>query len=314
MHADIITTAKQGSQEWLNARRNGLGSTDCAPALGVSRYKTPLELYQEKRGEVPAFAGNWFTNRGTAMEPVLRQHYCDTFGRSVEVVNGVLCHPQHKFVTASLDGFSLDIDSGHERIQEFKTSNTRKGWGEPGSDEIPQEYLMQVQHAMFVTGVEVADVGVSFGGLEPVYYLVEADAELHEIIIEQLSAFWRMVQEGIEPEPVSIEEKLRHCNIMNDEAIVATPDIELVCEDINDIKEQIKMLKSGLEDRQRKVQDYLIDNGGSVLCASDGRKIVSWNESKPRETFDSRRFKQEHPDMAQSYVKVGNPVRTFRTY
>jgi len=55
-------------------------------------------------------------------------------------------------------------DSG--RLVEIKTARSADGWGEAGTDEVPQEYLIQVQHYLAVTALPVADVAVLFGGQE----------------------------------------------------------------------------------------------------------------------------------------------------
>lgn len=203
-HAISIAEVEQGTPEWLEARKQGIGGSDAAAAIGLSKWKSPLELWQEKTTGVDSFSGNWHTARGTALEPLIRQHYAETTGREVKIPTHLLAHPVHRFMLASVDGFS---DDG--RLQEFKAPSSDYGWGAPGSDEIPTEYLIQCQHNMIVTGLPVADVGASFGGGEPVYYEVRADAELQALIIEKEAEFWRMVQEGIQPPITSVSDALK---------------------------------------------------------------------------------------------------------
>ena len=38
--------------EWLALRRKGIGGSDCAAACGLSRWKSPLQLYVEKTSGV----------------------------------------------------------------------------------------------------------------------------------------------------------------------------------------------------------------------------------------------------------------------
>ena len=45
--------------------------------------------------------------------------------------------------------------------------------------------------------------------------------------------------------------------------------------------------------------------------ATAGEYVVSWKTSKPRETFDSKRFKSDHPEMYTNYIKQGEPSRRF---
>lgn len=37
--------------EWLDGRKKGMGGSDVAAALGLSPWRTPVELWQDKRGE-----------------------------------------------------------------------------------------------------------------------------------------------------------------------------------------------------------------------------------------------------------------------
>ena len=82
----------------------------------------------------------------------------------------ILYHSKYPFMLASLDGFTDD-----NRVVEIKTARSGKGWGEPGSNEIPDYYILQVQHYMIVTGFEVTDVPVSIAGGSPELYEVPAD-------------------------------------------------------------------------------------------------------------------------------------------
>ena len=187
VHLIPLSDAPQGSAEWLEARKKGVGTTDASAAIGLSPWKTPLELWEEKLGQGEEFKGNWFTSQGSAMEPVLRQHYADTFQVEVKNADCVLRHPEYDFVLASPDGFTED------RLTEFKTSASRKSWGDVGTDEIPKHYMIQVQQAMFVTGFEVCDVGVSFAGMEPVYYEVRSDAEIQDLILRDVMEFLSLI-------------------------------------------------------------------------------------------------------------------------
>ena len=42
-----------------------------------------------------------------------------------------------------------------------------------------------------------------------------------------------------------------------------------------------------------------------------GDRYIFWQWKKGRETFDTARFKKDHPDMVPHYTKTGNPTRSF---
>jgi len=307
MQALQHSSAEQGSDEWLQARNQGIGSTDSATILGLNPYKTPIELWEEKLGRKEPDGTNWFMQRGTALEPVIRQHYCDHFGRAVLNVDGTVRHKEHDFLLASLDGYT---ECG--RLTEFKTATTRKGWGEAGTDEVPAMYLIQVQKAMLVTGLEVADIGVSIGGLEPLYFVVEADAEIQAKIKYADMHFWRLIQEEKEPEAITLEEKLFRTPIEDGSGVYATQGMARDVEFLLGIKENIKTLEAKKKDHEESIKHFLLDGGASILCDAQGKKLVSWNESKGRSSFDAKRLKEDNPELHAQYMKTGNPIREYR--
>ena len=50
----VISTAGISREEWHRLRKNGLGGSDAAVVLGISPFKSSLELWYEKANDVPA--------------------------------------------------------------------------------------------------------------------------------------------------------------------------------------------------------------------------------------------------------------------
>lgn len=302
----IHTEAEQGSQEWLEARKDGIASTDSAAALGVSKWKTPLELFQEKIGEIDSSIDPWLAERGHALEPAIRRHYANETGRSVTHLAGTIKHHQHSFMLASLDGYT---DDG--RLTEFKTSGTKVGWGEEGTDEVPPEYLIQVQHAMLVAGFPVADICVSFFAAKPVMYIVEADPELQQMILDGASDFWNKVQNRIEPEPVSIEEMQKKYHINDEIAAIMTPDVAEAYAELIESKEAMELAKGRHESCKEAIQKFLLKKGAATLADQAGKRLITWNESAGRVTLDSKKLKAQEPEIFAKYSKASAPTRRF---
>ena len=50
---DIIAdTRKMSHQDWLAMRKAGIGGSDCAAAVGLSRWKSPFQLWSEKTDRI----------------------------------------------------------------------------------------------------------------------------------------------------------------------------------------------------------------------------------------------------------------------
>jgi putative phage-type endonuclease len=218
--------------EFLADRRSGIGGSDAAAVLGLSKWKTPFAVYQEKVGEILETTENEAMLWGKALEPVIRQQYAERTGRAVLVPDGMLTHPKHSFMLANLDGFTDD-----KRIVEIKTARTADEWGEPGTDEVPQAYLIQVQHYMAVTGFPVADVAVLIGGQDFRLYEVPADAELQEMMIEGEAEFWKRVVDRNPPDATSFADVVaRYGRTSNGMVIEASGSIVKAVSDITIIK------------------------------------------------------------------------------
>lgn len=303
-HAIALEKVAQGTPEWRAARKRGIGGSDAAAAIGVDQYRSPHALWLDKTDQGEDFDGNWFTRRGIALEPLIRQDYSDKFGREVKIPEAILRHPKYDFMISSLDGFS---DDG--RIQEFKTATSYRGWGDPGTDQIPHNYLVQVQHNLAVTGAAVADVGVSIAGGEPRYFTIEADAELQGMIIHAEEMFWEKVKSRTEPEQMSIEEMRKRYNISEGSYAVADPVMLECIESLRKLKSHMAEVKNDEEELKENVQRFLLKQGASVLIDATGAPLCTWNEQS-RTTVDSKRLKAERPEIYADFSKTGT-TRTF---
>ena len=70
--------------EWLKARQTGIGGSDVAAILGLSKWKTPLDVYNDKIADTPSEESNPSIEWGNRLEPVIRQKYSDVTGLSVK--------------------------------------------------------------------------------------------------------------------------------------------------------------------------------------------------------------------------------------
>lgn len=182
--------------EQIATRRTGIGGSDAAAALGLSKRKTTLQLYLEKRGQ---FTEEDPINEeviwwGNALEPIVRQKYAEKTGRTVVLPKDTLHHPEHRFMLAHVDGLIM----GESRGYEGKTAFHSTGWGEEGTDQIPRDALLQVHHYLAVTGFDVWDVAVLIQRHFQIYE-VYADLEMSEMLIVGETEFMRRVREGDQP-------------------------------------------------------------------------------------------------------------------
>lgn len=292
--------------QWLEERRKGIGGSDVAAIMGMSPWKTPYQVYQEKRREVDAWQGNEATDWGKRLEPAIRQWYSDVTGRCVRLPEKILFSSSYPFMLASLDGFTDD-----PRGVEIKTARSSKGWGEPGTNEIPDYYILQVQHYMAVTGFDVFDVPVSIGGGSPELYEVPADKELQDMIIEAEASFWQRVVDGDPPDPITYADAVqRFGSVRAEGAVIASSSDVLDISELREVRAGIAKLEA-MEEELKGRLIIRIGESGSDLIDSSGAPLCTYRMSNGRKSLDTKALEREMPDIYQKYLKQGEPSRRF---
>ena len=89
--------------EWLKLRQMGIGGSDVAALLGLSKWRTPLDVYNSKIEE-PEETDNASMEWGRRLEPVIREKYAEAVGMEVTIPPFMFQHPEHTFMIADVDG------------------------------------------------------------------------------------------------------------------------------------------------------------------------------------------------------------------
>lgn len=142
---------EQKTDEWLDWRKKGIGSSDAPIIMLDSPWKTPFELWQEKTGRVAKESvSNFAQERGNAIEPIARARYeleCD-----IEMGPALCQHSNYPWMRASMDGWNPLAKRGLEikyvGVEDFE--GAKAGF-------VPRKYIPQLQHQFMVTGAEQID-------------------------------------------------------------------------------------------------------------------------------------------------------------
>lgn len=183
----------------LDLRKSGLGGTDASAVLGLNPWTTPLDVWLRKRGlanEQPQSEAMYW---GQALEPVIADRYSRDTGKALWVPEQVFHHPSHDFLVATPDRLIVGEDAGLE----IKTANafSAREWGEPGTDRVPVQYLVQCVHYMAVVGLPVWHLAVLIGGSDYRVYTIHRDRNVESEIVGRLRRWWgRHMVEGEQPE------------------------------------------------------------------------------------------------------------------
>lgn len=188
---------KQGSSEWFAWRGTGLGASDAPIVMGASPWTTRFELWAQKRkilqAAQPEYNQMKAMVRGTLLEEKARALYSKQAG--VELTTPSVEHPEYPFIRASLDGWS-DIS---KVIVEIKSPG-KADLAEAAKGRIPRKYQPQLaQQLMLVPGASHIDY-VTYDGEDKIYVTqFKRDVEYEAKLLQELIAFWRLVEDGVPP-------------------------------------------------------------------------------------------------------------------
>lgn len=296
----MVSTKNLTRKEWLDFRKVGIGGSDVAVICGISKYKSPLQLWMEKTGQVDPEEAGEAAYWGTVLEPIVRNEFKNRTGLKVDIINSMLSHPEHKFMLANVDGIVLGED-GKKCIFEAKTASAYKAeqWED---DKIPEEYMLQIQHYMAVTGLNSTYIASLIGGNKFIYKLIERDDELIDMIIQIEYNFWECVVNNVPPAVDGSEScsnliirlfpsaKLKSIITLPEEAFT-------LVEQYNSAKEQEKIFSEMKEEAANKLKVMLGENETGII----NDITVSW-KNVASERIDTKKLKSEVPEIYDYYV------------
>lgn len=202
---------------WLAARRKGITASDAAAVLGASPWKSPFQLYLEKRGEIeePDLSENPRVKAGRLLEPVIAAWFSDEEGYALENPgrHTLQRHPSIPWALCTLDrsivGKVVDPDDGKPGVVPFepaergvlecKTTDARNA--DDWAEDPPLIAQVQTQWQLAVTDRRWGYIAGLIGGNVFRSYRVERDDGFVERMFAAAEKFWARVQKG-DPPPI----------------------------------------------------------------------------------------------------------------
>lgn len=300
MSATVLTsTENMPYADWLEYRKRGIGGSDASVVCGISRYKSPVELWMEKTNQIPCQEAGEAAYWGTQLEAMVRTEFSKRTGVEVRRVLQLLQSAEYPFMLANLDGVCEHPDLG-TCVFEAKTASAYKA--EEWDDAIPDEYMLQIQHYMAVTGYQGAYIAVLIGGNTFRWRFVARDESLIASLIELEADFWNHVKDGTPPPLDGSNAAVRFLSeqfpnstpqsqiILPDTAAELLRQYEDACEQLEDIAQQKQQAENLLKQMMGENEIGKLEN-----------HIVTW-KSIAQERLDSKTLKAEHPALYRKYT------------
>ena len=317
----LVNTKNLSREDWLQFRKQGIGSSDAAAACGIHPYLSMLELWMIKTGrmssDIDASNNNGIEGYsplywGNTLEPMVAKYYQEHTGNKVRRVNAILQHPDpdKAFMLANLDYAITGCTEA--QILECKTA------GEHGAKlwkhGVPLYVTCQVQHQLAVTGKQAAHICVLLCGHEAKIYKVERDERLIASIMEHERLFWQYVETDTPPTPDHSESAARALKQLYP-APKPSSKIDLRDDDgANKLFEQLLSYRDYMQELEQRhdqvkhqLQSLIQDNEVAVFSMG----VISWKRSKDSVGLDSKAVIKAHPELLAQFSKTRQGSRRF---
>lgn len=298
-------TKDMSQEEWLQLRKQGITGTDLGGLTGVSKYTTPIRIYLDKTGAIPPTEDNEKMYWGRVMEDVIKKEFALRHKEfKVLKPNAILQHYETDWALANVDGI-INRD-GEKGILEIKTVSEylKYLWG---SEEVPPQYMVQIQWYMYVTGATFGYFAAVLGGNEYIEKYVERDQELIDMLVSIAKDFWE--NNYLKKNPPAVDGSEASTNLLSSLYPVAVEKTEIdltdealtFIEKREELKAQEKVLKEEISECENQLKSLLQDNEIGMV---QGRKVIWKNQS--RTSIDSKKLKLEKPDIFEAYCKTSS--------
>ena len=300
MSAQILASTKDMPyEEWLEYRRRGIGGSDASVVCGINRYKSPVELWMDKTNQLPYQEAGEAAYWGTQLEALVRTEFTKRTGVEVQIVGQLLQSTEYPFMLANLDGICEHPEHG-ACIFEAKTASAYKAY--EWENAIPDEYQLQIQHYMAVTGYKAAYIAVLIGGNTFRWKLVERDEELISMLIPLEKDFWKHVRNNTPP---PLDGSDASAKLLSERFPASIPKSQIQLPDsaaelLEGYDKACEQLAAATEQKQ-KAENLLKQMMAEHEVGTVGGRIITW-KSITQERLDSKTLKAEHPTLYKKYA------------
>ena len=196
-HPEVV----QGSIEWATMRSGLLTASEMSliitPTLkAASNEKEKTHLFELLAQRITGYVEPSYISdnmlRGWTNEILARDLYSEKYAPVQEV--GFVTNDDWKFKI----GYSPDGLVGNDGLIECKSRLQKYQAQTIAENEVPKDFIIQIQTGLLVTGRQWCDYISYCGGMPMFVKRVEADPDIHDAIIQAAMAFEKHMVEKLE--------------------------------------------------------------------------------------------------------------------
>lgn len=302
--AGVLLPADADRAEWLKARRDGIGSSDVAAIMGVSK-SNPRRVFYDKVGALPIDdnAGEkalW----GVVHEEQVAREWARR-NRSVVRRVGLVANLADQWMLCTLDRRVTECPLNRE-VREacaLEVKTTDKALAKNWRLSVPDYVLAQTLWQVRVTGYDHIHVAVLIGGNDFRQYVVyrRGNEQLTEDIVAVASRFWHsFVKARVVPELTGEEDPddlvdMYHQMYPEREGVVNLAGHPTAFEDLLEY-EQHRLAESAAKKKKDAAKARMVAALGGAAWAMFDKDDAYGFETSRRRTPDLERLAERWPE------------------
>lgn len=306
----LAMTGAMNRDEWLEWRKKGLGGSDAAAVCGLSPWESPIGVWLDKMGKTPPKEETEAMRQGRDLEDYVAKRFEEETGKTVRRWNAILAHPKHPWMLANIDREIVGENAGFEA--KTTSAYNESAWAD---GKIPIQYQLQCHHYMAVTGARRWYIGCLILTRGFVWNVIERDESVIENLISMEFEFWHryVLTDEMPPPDGTVESEEVIAKLFPGNMVENDSEILLDGDDWQSIMNRWYELDE-IGDRIEKEQDeikqrLMLAMGKTAQAIIPGIGRISW-KGHSRESFDTKSFRKDHPEMVDRYLKQ-TPYRRF---
>lgn len=210
---ELIGFFKPGSLDWHAARTTGVGGSEIAALLKMSKWESRFSLWHRKQGLIGPKVSNSEMEAGRRLEPAICRKFADEHPEFRVVRAGTYRHRERTYQLANPDRLIFDAcDCGSATcdhplppapvgILEAKFALYPDEWGEEGTDLIPPYYQVQNRWYLDVFSLKRCHTEVFIGSTgEFREYIIDADPAQAKRMRQVASEFMDSIRNQVRPD------------------------------------------------------------------------------------------------------------------
>ncbi|MFH9072736.1 YqaJ viral recombinase family protein [Streptomyces alboflavus] len=298
-------------EEWLDARRQGIGSSDLPAVMNLSGFKTPLHVFHDKRGRLPH--DDEFSEAahfGVLFEDPLARDWARRNRTVVEPV-GLIANVDEPWQMCTLDRLCAEcpLDRSVRSLcaLEVKTRNAFVAnlWRQGPPDDVLAQVLWQI----LVTGLDHIHVVCLIGGQDYRQYTVrrEEHVRLVAFLNAEAGRLWHEhIVPGRAPEvsgqepPDALIELYDRLHPDREGIAVLDRDVDAL-DAMTEYLEAVAEKSAAEKKRKAKYAALLAALGGAQAAHVQDRPFFSIEQSS-KKTPDLARLAEEYPEAYRACV------------